>query len=64
MGTQITIATPAMAFRGGGGIGGGGMHFGGGGFGGGGMHFGDVPGGGMHFGLMPSGGMVKDGSSR
>ena len=58
LGAAITIATPAMAFRGGGGFGGGGMHFGGGGFGGGGMHFGGVPGGGMHFGGMPSRGMV------
>jgi hypothetical protein len=57
LGAAITIATPAMAFHGGG-FGGGGMHFGGGGFGGGGMHFGGVPGGGMHFGGMPSRGMV------
>lgn len=54
LGAAITIATPAtpaMAFRGGGGFGGGGMHFGGGGFGGGGMHFGGggFGGGGMHF---------------
>jgi hypothetical protein len=58
LGAAITIATPAMAFHGGGGFGGGGMHFGGGGFGGGGMHFGGVPGGGMHFGGMPNRGMV------
>jgi hypothetical protein len=46
LGAAITIATPAMAFHGGGGFGGGGMHFGG------------VPGGGMHFGGMPGRGMV------
>ena len=45
LGAAITIATPAMAFHGGG-------------FGGGGMHFGGVPGGGMHFGGMPSRGIV------
>jgi hypothetical protein len=56
LGAVITIATPAMAFHGGG-FGGGGMHFGGGGFGGGGMRFGGVPGGGMHFGGMPSRGL-------
>src|SRR5262245_16705542 len=66
LGTAIAIATPAMAFRGGGmggggfggmhgGFGGGGMHFGG--FGGGGMHFGGMPGGGMRFGAMPGRGM-------
>jgi hypothetical protein len=51
LGTAIAIATPAMAFRGGGF---GGMH---GGFGGGGMHFGGMPGGGMRFGAMPGRGM-------
>ena len=59
LGAALALPTPAMAFRGGGGFGGGGMHFGGGGFGGGGMHFGGggFGGGGMHFGGMPGGGM-------
>ncbi|MBN9602608.1 MAG: hypothetical protein J0G33_06725 [Afipia felis] len=53
LGTALVIASPALAFRGGGGGGmhgggmGGGAHFGGGG----GMHFGAM-GGGMHFGSM------------
>jgi hypothetical protein len=66
LGTAIAVATPAMAFRGGGmggggfggmhgGFGGGGIHFGG--FGGGGMHFGGMPGGGMRFGAMPGRGI-------
>ncbi|HWX14678.1 MAG TPA: hypothetical protein VNY06_07490 [Methylocella sp.] len=45
LGAAIVVATPAMAFRGGGGFGG--MH---GGFGGGGMHFGGGGFGGPHFG--------------
>src|SRR5664279_2275060 len=53
LGAVFALPTPAMAFRGGGGLGG--MH---GGFGGGGMHFdGGFGGGGMHFGGFP-GGMV------
>ncbi|TPW00410.1 MAG: hypothetical protein USCAAHI_00136 [Beijerinckiaceae bacterium] len=40
LGAAIFVASPAVAFRGGGGFGG--MH-------GGGMHMGGVPGGGMHF---------------
>jgi hypothetical protein len=42
LGAAIVTATPALAFRGGGGFHGGGMHFGGGG-----MHMGGGP---MHFG--------------
>jgi hypothetical protein len=55
LGTTLAIASPALAFRGGGG---GGMHGGGMGggahFGGGGMHFGSM-GGGTHFGAMGGG---------
>jgi hypothetical protein len=57
LGTTLAVASPALAFRGGGGGGmhgggmGGGAHFGGGG---GGMHFGGM-GGGAHFGAMGGG---------
>ena len=45
LGTMLALASPALAFHGGGGMGGGGMHMGGMG---GGMHFGGM--GGPHFG--------------
>lgn len=65
LGTTLAVASPALAFRGGGGGMGGGAHFGGGGmhfggmgggahFGGGGMHFGGM-GGGPHFAAMGGG---------
>ncbi|MDE2602446.1 MAG: hypothetical protein KGL62_08780 [Bradyrhizobium sp.] len=49
LGTTLSIASPALAFHGGGGGMGGGAHFGGGG-----MHFGGV-GGAAHFSAMGSG---------
>jgi hypothetical protein len=53
MAAAMVVATPAMAFRGGGGFGG--MH---GGFAGGGMHFGGGGFGGPHFGGGFRGGML------